>query len=443
MHSGLVRCCTILAHGGVVWASTALQDAHGDSGRTTHPNIVLILADDVGREVLGCYGGRSYKTTNLDRLAASGIRLTHAYTMPVCHPTRVCLLTGQYPFRLGNPDWGTFPTEAEGRTLAHVLKDAGYATAIAGKWQLTMLKDDPEHPNRLGFDDYCLFGWHEGPWYYRPHIWENGRLRNDVSDRYGPDVVCDFLIDFIDRNKSGPFFAFYSMTLCHAETNDLEHPAPVGPNGRYDSYSEMAVKMDRNVGRIVEALQSRGLRENTLVIFTADNGTAARNLINVRGDEYVYESVYSLMGDKKILGGKATLSDWGTRVPFIVSWPGTFKGGQVSDVLTDVSDMLPTLADAASAPLPRGVALDGRSFLPSLRDETGAERQWVFVEHEGRYFVRDRRWKLYGDGKLFDAELDPEEQAPIMDGPPAGESESARQKLERVLAELNFEAKDS
>ena len=311
------------------------------------PNIVLILADDVGREVLGCYGGTSYKTPNIDRLAASGMRFQHFYTMPVCHPTRICLMTGQYPFRLANPPWGTFPKSAESRTLANILKRAGYATAIAGKWQLALLKDDLQQPHRMGFDEYCLYGWHEGPWYYQPYIWQNGKRRTDVQDRYGPDVTCDYVIDFIERNKSRPFFAFYSMELCHAETNDLEKPAPVGPNGRYDTYAEMVDKMDERVGRVVAALDRLQLRNNTLVVFTTDNGTAAHNLAGVEGDELIYEPVVSKMGDREIPGGKATLTDWGTRVPLIASWPGTIVPGQVSDDLVDMSDILPSLADVA------------------------------------------------------------------------------------------------
>ena len=127
------------------------------------PNILLILAADVGREVLGSYGGTSYETPHLDDLATTGMRFDHTYSMPVCHPSRISLLTGRYPFQVGNPEWGTFPRASETQTVAHSLKDAGYATAIAGKWQLTLLKDDPDHPHRLGFDEYCLFGWHEGP----------------------------------------------------------------------------------------------------------------------------------------------------------------------------------------------------------------------------------------------------------------------------------------
>jgi arylsulfatase A len=435
MHVATSKSSALLVLAGIVWASAANSQGLGDD-MASPPNIVLILADDVGREVLRCYGGRSYKTPNLDRLAADGVRLTHAYTMPVCHATRICLLTGKYPFRLGHPDWGTFPTEAEGRTLASALNQAGYATAIVGKWQLGLLREDLEQPHRLGFDEYALFGWHEGPWYYQPYIWQNGRLRDDVRDRYGPDVVCDYLIDFIDRHKTRPFVAFYSMSLCHAETNDLDRPAPVGPHGRYDSYAEMAAKMDVNVGRIIEALEARGLGESTLVIFTADNGTAAHNLIDAEGGEYVYEPVISLMNDRRVAGGKGTLTDWGTRVPFIAYWPGTLARGQVSDALTDVSDILPTLAEATAAKLPQDVQLDGHSLWPVLRGESVAGRPWVFAEHQGRCFVRDRRWKLYEDGKLFDMQADPDERTPVVDRSSDTESDTAREKLEQALAEL-------
>ena len=161
------------------------------------PNILLIMADDVGTDVLGSYGGGSYKTPRLDQLTESGMRFTHCYSMPVCHPTRIALMTGRYPFRLKNPKWGSFPKDAEQQTFAHVMKKAGYATAVAGKWQICMMRDDLDHAQRLGFDESCLFGWHEGPRYHSPMIYQNGELRKGLKDRYGPDVYVEFLIDFI------------------------------------------------------------------------------------------------------------------------------------------------------------------------------------------------------------------------------------------------------
>jgi arylsulfatase A len=414
----------------------ALAIAPSSARAADKPNILLILADDVGREVLGCYGGTSYKTPNIDRLASGGVRFEHAYAMPVCHPTRTTLLTGQYPFRLGYPEWGTFPRDVEKRTLPAVLQAAGYSTAVGGKWQLALLKDDLEQPRRMGFDEYCLYGWHEGPWYYQPHIWHDGKLRTDVRDRYGPDVICDFVIDVIERNKDRPFFAFYSMSLCHAETNDLEKPAPVGPNGRYDSYAEMVAKMDERVGRVVAALDRLGLRENTLILFTTDNGTAAQNLADAEGDQLIYEDVVSKLGDREIRGGKGTLTDWGTRVPLIANWPGKLQPGQVSSNLTDMSDMLPTLADVAGAKLPSGVRLDGRPLKLQICD--GAPpRRWVFAEREKRYFVRNQRWKLYDDGRFFDMQTDPDEEQPLSAESLPSAAYAARGELQQAMNELN------
>lgn len=419
-------------------ANTSCEQHREVPGKPEQPNILLILADDVGREVLGSYGGSSYSTPHLDRLARTGLRFEHAYSMPVCHPSRVCLMTGRYPFRLGHPVWGTFPEQWEERTLPQVLKRAGYATAIAGKWQLTLLREDPEHPFRLGFDQYCLFGWHEGPRYYEPLIWENGRVRGDVHDQYGPDVYVRFLTEFMERHQSGPFFAFYSMALCHDVTDDLEAPVPFGPRGRYDSYSEMVEAMDQRIGSLVGALDRLELREKTLIFFTTDNGTPKRSIITAQGGNLVREPVSSRMGDRIIPGGKGDLTDAGTRVPTIANWTRTLSPGQSTEALVDFSDLLPTLAELGGAEIPSGETLDGTSFAPLLRGGPGEGRDWVFAEHRGRSWVRTRDWKLYRDGRFFHAADDPDEtQAISSDQEPA-----ARERLQTALDTL-FENRPS
>ena len=400
-------------------AAASCRQRQDVPAKPEQPNILLILADDVGREVLGSYGGTSYPTPHLDQLALTGLRFEHAYSMPVCHPSRVCLMTGRYPFRLGHPVWGTFPEKWEERTLPQLLKRAGYATAIAGKWQLTLLREDPEHPFRLGFDQYSLFGWHEGPRYYEPLIWENGRIRSDVRDQYGPDVYVRFLTDFMERHRSGPFFAFYSMALCHDVTDDLEEPVPFGPRGRYDSYSEMVGAMDQRVGRLVGALDRLGLREKTLIFFTTDNGTPKRSIITARDGKLVREPVSSEMGEITIPGGKGDLTDAGTRVPTIANWTGTLSPGQATEALVDFSDLLPTLAELGGAGIPPGEPLDGTSFASLLRGERGAGRDWVFAEHRGRSWIRNRDWKLYRDGRFFHMRTDPDETQAV---PPNQES---------------------
>ena len=399
------------------------------------PNILFILADDVGREALGCYGGTSYRTPELDALAKSGIRYRQCYSMLVCHPTRVCLLTGRYPFRLGSPTrWGDFPREAEGHTVAHVMKKAGYATAIAGKWQLAMLKNDPDHPHRLGFDAYCLFGWHEGPRYFQPMIYENGSVRKDVQRRYGPDVYCDFLIDFMKRNRDKPFFAFYSMALCHAVTDDLDHPVPVGPQGRYESFHEMIEAMDVRVGSLVAALDKLHLRERTLVLYAADNGTPKEIYIDAKEGELVSEGFVTKMGDLTVRGGKTDFTDWGTRVPTIASWPGTIAPGQVVDDLMDFSDVLPTFAELGGATLPVGVSLDGHSFAGRMLGRPSYQpRPWVSSGRDRNYWVRTHRWKLYRDRRLFDMATDPFEVTPIGVAGQSPAAAAARKQLQAVL----------
>jgi len=409
--------------------------------KPTQPNILFILADDVGLEALGCYGGQSYKTPNLDRLADAGMRFDHAYAMPVCHPTRVCLLTGRYPFQAENPRWGSFPKKLEPLTLAHVLKNSGYATAVAGKWQLTLLKKDPQHPERLGFDEWSLFGWHEGPRYYDPLIWQNGKIRKDVSDRYGPDVYTEFLIDFMKRHRDRPFFALYSMALCHDVTDDLKQPVPYAPGkDHYDTYQTMVEAMDRCVGRLVEALDRLRLSENTIVIFTGDNGTPKAYIHRAEGRKYIRKPIHSRLRGQMVPGGKGSLTDGGTRVPLLVRWKGQVKPGQDVDHLVDMSDYLPTFADLARAELPAALKPSGHSFAPLLRGQDYEPRKFAFAEHRGRHWVRNQRYKLYGDGKFYDIERDPRERRPLPAGQLSAEAQAARRQLATALRQLGLNA---
>ena len=381
------------------------------------PNILLILADDVGREVLECYGGSSYKTPNLNQLAASGAMLEHCYAMPVCHPTRVTLMTGQYPRHLDNPKWGSFPKYVESRTFANVAKNAGYATAVAGKWQLCLLKDDMEQPQRMGFDEWSLFGWHEGPRYHEPMIYENGVLRTDTAGTYGPDLYVDFLVDFMQQNhrRNKPFLAYYSMALCHDVTNDLEAPVPHGPRGRYDNYAEMVAQMDLHIGRLMRFLESSGLDDNTLILFTADNGTAAKSKLSAKGkrNEFFYEQVISQYKGQSVPGGKGRLTDWGTRVPTLAVWKGVITPGQSWNDLLDFSDFLPTLAELTGGVLPADIKLDGHSFAALLREEGHSTRQWAYAENRGRFFVKTQDRKLYSTGNFYNTQVDPFEKSPL------------------------------
>ncbi len=399
---------------------------------TKKPNIVLIMADDVGCPTLGCYGGTSFKTPALDQLAKEGTRFRYCFSMPVCHPTRICLMTGRYPFRLKHPRWGSFPKAAEAETFGHMMKKAGYATAVAGKWQICMMKNDLDHPRRLGFDQWCLFAWHEGSRYYEPFLYQNGTLREDVKDRYGPDVYCEFLIEFIEKNKDRPFFAYYPMALCHDVTDDLKEPVAHGPHDRYDNYQEMIEAMDREVGKLVDALDRLKLRKNTLVLFTTDNGTPKSYIHSANENgKLIRKPISHMANGKEVRGGKGELTDAGTNVPLIANWPGVIHAGAVVDYLVDFSDFVPTLAEFAQVDVPNQGNIDGQSFAPQLCGEHTIGRQWAFAEHRGKHWVRTQRWKLYDDGRLFDVKNDPFEKKPITD-----ESLPVRRNLEKALASL-------
>ncbi len=405
------------------------------------PNIVFILADDVGQEVLGCYGGESYPTPHLDELARTGMRFEHCYSMPVCHPSRITLMTGKYPKRHGQVTWGSFPPKEESATFSNRLLSAGYATGIAGKWQLTLLGDDPSHPQRLGFQSSDLFGWHEGPRYYEPMVYHNGEVRDDTLGHYGPDLYARSLVEFMKAHREEPFLAYFPMAVCHDVTDDLDNPVPHGPFDRYDSYAEMVGEMDRSVGRIVAALNALDLREKTLILFTGDNGTPQSMIIRAEGKELITVPVVSMQNGKSVPGGKKTLFDTGTRVPLIANWSGTIEPGQVVEDLVDFSDFLPTFADLAGMPVKEDEGLDGHSFAKRLLGTGAGERAWAHSEEavlpkpggvepdgesSGLFWVRTQDWKLYNDGRLYDMIADPDEKMPLK---PEAVPESAAEAL--------------
>jgi arylsulfatase A-like enzyme len=407
-------------------------------------NILLILADDLGYECLSCYGSTSYKTPNLDRLAQTGIRFTHAYAQPLCTPTRIQLMTGKYLYR----NWKAFgvmdPAE---KTFGHFFRDAGYRTAIAGKWQFWSYNPpdfEPEWRGKgmlvkdAGFDQYLL--WHtghtedKGSRYGDPTYEENGRLFKDQKGKYGPDLYASFLKKFMTDNRDRPFFAYYPMTLTHGPftatpKSKLWNAARLKSSPK-DNFKDMVEYMDEKVGDVVSHLDSLGIRDNTLVLFFADNGTD--------------RSIQSRLGDQIIKGGKGLTTDAGTRVPMIANWKGVTPQGRVVDDLIDSTDFIPTMFDACGAARPKTV-LDGVSFLPQLEGKKGKPRQWQFCHFDplpghGKEdyklvrYARTNRYKLYEDGRLYDVPRDVLEMKPIPGGQEDAEGRQARNLLTGVLA---------
>jgi len=406
--------------------STSKQQRSGKyAGR---PSIILIMADDLGYECLSCYGSLSYKTPVLDELALAGMRFDNCHSQPLCTPSRVKIMTGRYNFR-NYTSFGHFDfTET---TFAHVMKSAGYDTCIAGKWQL--MGRGAAGPNDAGFDEYCL--WHmedafapKGSRYRSPKVIKNGKLFDGSEGKYGPDIFCDYIVDYIERHKSAPFFVYYPMALVHAPfvpTPDSSDWAQ--PEHKRDKkyFADMVACMDKVVGRIVSKLDALGLRESTLLLFTGDNGTG--------------RAITSQMPGGTIRGGKSLTIDTGTHVPLIANWKGAVPAGRVCDDLVDFSDFFPTLAEAAGAALPENVTIDGRSFLPQLHGRKGNPRQWLlchYVSRRGRgfkRFVRDKQWKLYHTGELFDVQADPLEKSPIPQGEGGEQAADARRRFQAVL----------
>lgn len=409
---------------------------------SAQPNILLILADDVGCEPIGVYGGERWKTPHIDALAEGGMRFDYCFSMPVCHPSRICLLTGKYPFRLKS-GWGTFPRAEEKHTLAAVLKRAGYRTAVAGKWQLCLMKMDTKQPARMGFDEWSVFGWHEGARYHEPMIYQNGRVREDTKGKYGPELYVEFLGDFMERSSKAkqPFFAYYSMALAHDVTDDLPTQVPYMPGkDRWMNYGEMIESMDAMVGKLVAKVDQLGLRDNTVIFFTGDNGTAGRSkLRHLSGGKYEYEKVYSVRNGERVRGGKGSLLDIGTNVPLIANWPGQIRAGSRGHELVDFSDWLPTLAELGGAKPDQEI--DGVSFATTLLGSR-PHRARTFAFSEGRggtAWVRTRQYKLYNDGRYFDVRADPMEQHPLQDT--TGRAAEERERLEAALLKLKYPQK--
>ncbi len=382
------------------------------SRQTTRPNVILIMADDLGFEGLSCNGGTSYDTPHLDELARSGIRFTDCHSQPLCTPSRVQLMTGKYNFR-NYTEFGTLdPGEV---TFGHLMQNAGYATCVAGKWQLSGRVEGANYhgvgtlPGLAGFDEHCLWQVeHLGSRYWNPLITRNGELFEGPEDAYGPDLCCTFLNDFIRRNAGRPFFAYYPMILTHdpfsPTPNSEVESGRAGVRGR-EFFGDMVAYMDSIVGRIVRNLEELGLRENTLLIFTTDNGT--------------HRNITSRMGEERVTGGKGRTLATATHVPLIASQPGVIPRNEICNDLIDFTDFLPTIIEATGTDIESASILDGQSFLPQLQGRRGDPREWIFCHYDPRWgqwqpdrFVMDREWKLYGDGRFYHLVNDPlEEQA--------------------------------
>ena len=381
------------------------------------PNIVFILADDYGINGVGCYGSDRFqnKTPNIDALAAGGIRFEQCYSMPTCNPTRCALMTGRYGFRTGNK-----PSFRDEPSVARILKQAGYATGMAGKW-----RQMADTPGDWGFDEHLTDPEASG-YYWEKAYTENGKPVTTQEPVYYPDACFQFAAGFFQKHRDEPFFFYYPTHLIHnpiVRTPDSK----AGASDPDALYEDNVAYLDKEVGRLVKALEQTGLRERTLVVFAGDNGTAK------------YGQEQGTIGGRAISGLKGTLLEGGSRVPLVASWPGMIAGPKVVKDLVDVTDFLPTFAEIAGASLTSGVTFDGRSFAPQLRGERGNPREWVYVEHNTapEWYVREQGWKLTQAGELFDMSDAPFVEKLVPREGESTEAAAARERLQAVLAKLD------
>ena len=396
------------------------------------PNVIMILCDDVGFECFSAYGSREYSTPRLDALAADGIRFDNCHSTPLCTPSRVNLMSGKSNV-FNYFDFGVYPKSEP--TFANYFKANGYATAVAGKWQLLTAQGGIT-PEQAGFDTHCLWNIPGGgrERYWDPSLVQDGKLLELADRSYGPDITTDFLVDFINTNRDKPFLAYFPMILPHNPfpvTPDSVDPKSTNPK---QNFIDMVQYIDKNVGRLEDTLKKLGIRRNTLIIFTGDNGTNSQ--------------LTSQLNGRQIQGGKGYTHDYGTHVPLIVNWPGRVTGGTVNDDLICFSDLFPTMVEAVGLPKKKISDGDGWSFWPQCQGKQGRQRDWIYcyyfprpssAKYNDKYshyevrFTRDKRYKLYDNGELFDTVNDVKEKHPIALGQGGQPAEVARTVLQKAL----------
>ncbi|MCX6854840.1 MAG: sulfatase-like hydrolase/transferase [Verrucomicrobia bacterium] len=373
---------------------------------TSKPNVVLILADDLGVECLSAYGGSSHKTPNIDRLAQEGMRFTHCFSNPFCSPSRAQLLTGRYPFQNGlkvvlhsknQEDLYLHPTQP---SFVRQLKQHGYTTQIVGKWHVA-LEHKHNTTREFGFDHYQSWQIFDEQGartarYWNPYLMRDDRIISDeIKDRYGPDVDLEVYLDFIKASAKSktPFLAHYSTCLTHypweptPDSQDKTYRSPrEGHKGDPKYFPEMVAYLDKQIGVMLQTLDDLGIAENTLILFMADNGTDD-DLVHTWGD------------GKKVAGGKGSMTDRGTHIPLLVRWPGHIQPGTTCKDLVDLSDIFPTLCELTGAKLPEE-KIHGRSFAPQLLGKPGQPREWIHIQNGNDRQVRNHDYMLNNKGQL-------------------------------------------
>ena len=400
---------------------------------STKPNVIFIMADDLGYGDLGCFGGEKISTPNVDQLAREGARFTQFYSgSPVCAPARCVLMTGLHAgharIRNNSPrEGGELEQFGEGSrrlslignepTLASVLKKGGYATGISGKWGIGEPTSQAT-PTQMGFDEWLGYlNQNHAPYYYTDFLWRNQEKmpipenQNENREVYSNDLMRDFALDFIRDQRGGSFFLYLPFTIPHALMEVPSLGEYAGRDWPEDAkiYAAMVSRLDGYVGDIVAELERLGLTKDTLVFFTSDNGAVGNDRTAF------FESTAGMRGSK------GTVYEGGLRVPLVAKWPGKVEAGGTNNTPWMFVDILPTLASLSGAPLPE--YLDGVSLLPTIlgKQQDDLSERFLYWEYPRRRLWqagRKGKWKAvrYGiDGgmELYDLESDPQEDRDV------------------------------
>lgn len=400
--------------------------------QASQPNIIFILADDIGREILTSYGGTSYNTPSLDRMANQGLRFSRAYSMPSCTPTRVHFFTGRSNARNYINFSVLDPNEV---TISQLLQGAGYKTGAAGKWQLHGNYFFPEymhqgsHPTDAGFDEWCLWQVKEnGSRYWDPVVETHNGPPVVRTGEYGPEIFNDFAVDFIDRHKNEPFFLYYPLVLGHGPFNGTP-PGYTPTSNTQLNFAHMVEYMDTLVGNVINKVVQCGIENDTLIIFTGDNGTSSQ--------------IYSDWLGYTVHGFKGFVTELGIRTPMLMLWPGKTTPSSITNGYLDMTDFFPTFCEMAGVTPPNDRIYDGKSFLGFLTGTAFKPRDHTFgwfwpkpdkaSQPAPRKWLLYQGWKLYGHGAFYNVEKDPLESTDRSSSPNAN-IQAIKSHMEALIA---------
>ena len=373
------------------------------------------MADDIGYEALSINGANDIRTPVLDSLAKNGINFKNAYSQPLCTPSRVKIMTGKPNYE--NYEYFTYLNPKE-KTFGNLFQDNGYKTLVAGKWQLNGVQfklddyTDLKRPYTFGFDSYMLWWLAErGSRFANPVLVNNEKKIDTSIDDYGPEIVSDHIVDFINEHNNSPFFIYYPMMLVHdpflptPNSKDWENEQYRLNSNNPEYFPEMVSYMDSTVGKIINALKNNNIDDNTIIIFLGDNGTDRK--------------VFTKNNNVLVKGSKGLTNKYGTNVPLIISWSKLKKIKNEQTPLVDLIDFYSTFEDLLNV---KKKTSNGVSLLPLLLGENFDERKYITTYYNPMWgslyknravYIQNKKYKLYKSGSFYNYQLDPEEKYPL------------------------------